>query len=245
MIAQALVISLSFQLTSAVASVGRVKTASHVVSRRFNALALGAVAADFAVRYLYTGRADFLVGLAVFTVLTARTLLILSFSSIEGNTLRRRVACASAFLVCTTASVSAQIFVSGALRPMTLLPLVGIGLGCLGEASNHMVVRRRCILGMGCIMAIFGVSTSAWGLVFKNVASDVGATVYAMIKYRDPPLLIGRDLAVHRDLPLRANTRGYMAINLNHNPVMLASEQRQPIVSGTRVSHRPKSQSSR
>jgi hypothetical protein len=30
-----------FQLTSAVASVGRVKTSSHVVSRRFNALALG------------------------------------------------------------------------------------------------------------------------------------------------------------------------------------------------------------
>jgi len=48
-------------------------------------------------------------------------------------------------------------------------------------------VRRRCILGMGCIMAIFGVSTSAWGLVFKNTVSDVGATVYAMIKYRDPP----------------------------------------------------------
>jgi len=150
-------------------------------------LALGAVAADFAVRYLYTGRVDFLVGLAVFTVLTARTLLILSFSRIEGNTFRRRVACASAFLVCTTASVAAQLYVSGALRPMTLLPLVGIGLGCLGEASNHMVVRRRCILGMGCIMAIFGVSTSAWGLVFKNTVSDVGATVYAMIKYRDPP----------------------------------------------------------
>jgi hypothetical protein len=65
MIAQALVISVSFQLTSAVASVGRVKTASHVVSRRFNASALGAVAADFGVRYLDTGRVDFLVGLAV------------------------------------------------------------------------------------------------------------------------------------------------------------------------------------
>ena len=186
-IAQALVISVSFQLTSAVASVGRVKTASHVVSRRFNALALGAVAADFAVRYLYTGRVDFLVGLAVFTVLTARTLLILNFSKIEGNTFRRRVACASAFLACATASAATQLYVSGALRPMTLLPLVGIGLGCLGEASNHMVVRRRCTLGMGCIMAIFGVSTSAWGLVFKNTVSDVGATVYAMIKYRDPP----------------------------------------------------------
>src|SRR6516165_828556 len=51
-----------------------------------------------------------------------------------------------------------------------------------------MVVRRRCILGTGCIMAMFGVSTSAWGLVFKNAVSGVGATIYAMIKYRDLPV---------------------------------------------------------
>jgi len=36
------------------------------VSRRFNALALGAVAADFAVKYAQMGRADFLVGLILF-----------------------------------------------------------------------------------------------------------------------------------------------------------------------------------
>jgi hypothetical protein len=40
-----------FQLTSAMASFGRMKTSSHIVSRRFNALALGAVAAEFAVKY--------------------------------------------------------------------------------------------------------------------------------------------------------------------------------------------------
>jgi hypothetical protein len=188
MLTQALVISAAFQLTSAIASVGRVKTASHVTSRRFNALALGSVAADFAVKYLCTGGVDFLVGLIVFVVLTARTLLILGFSRIEGSTFRRRVACATAFLVCATASVAGQLYLSGTLRPITLLALLGIGLGCLGEASNQMVVRRRCILGMGCIMAMFGVSTSAWGLVFKNAMSDVGATVYAMIKYRDPLL---------------------------------------------------------
>ena len=188
MLTQALVISAAFQLTSAIASVGRVKTASHATSRRFNALALGTVAADFAVKYLYTGGIDFLVGLIIFVVLTARTLLILGFSRIEGSTFRRRVACATAFLVCASASVAGQLYLSGTLRPITLLALVGIGLGCLGEASNQMVVRRRCILGMGCIMAMFGVSTSAWGLVFKNAVSDVGATVYAMIKYRDPPL---------------------------------------------------------
>jgi hypothetical protein len=85
MLTQALVISAAFQLTSAIASVGRVKTASHVISRRFNALALGTVAADFAVKYLYTGGVDFLVGLIVFVVLTARTLLILGFIRIEGR----------------------------------------------------------------------------------------------------------------------------------------------------------------
>ena len=72
-----------FQLTSAVASIGRVKTSSYVVSRRFNAIALGAVVADFAAKYAHTGRADFLVGLFVFVVLTVRTLLILGFSKIE------------------------------------------------------------------------------------------------------------------------------------------------------------------
>ena len=74
------------QLTSAVASVGRVKTSSHIVSRRFNALALAAVAADFAIKYGHTGRADFLVGLIVFVVLAVRTLLILGFGKIEENT---------------------------------------------------------------------------------------------------------------------------------------------------------------
>jgi len=178
-----------FQLTSAVASIGRVKTSSYVVSRRFNAIALGAVAADFAAKYAHTGRADFLVGLIVFVVLTARTLLILGFGKIEENTFRRRVACAIAFLVCAFASVAGQFWVSGPIRPITLLPLIGVGLGCLGEASNDMIVRRRCVLAMGCVMAAFGLSTAAWGLVFKNIVSDVSATVYAMIRYRDLPFL--------------------------------------------------------
>ena len=105
------------QLTSAAASVGRVKTSSHIVSRRFNALALGAVAADFAVKYARTPRADYLVGLILFVVLTARTLLILGFSKIEGNTFRRRVACAVAFLVCAVASIAGQFYLSEPIRP--------------------------------------------------------------------------------------------------------------------------------
>jgi hypothetical protein len=176
------------QLTSAVASIGRVKTSSHIVSRRFNALALGAVAADFAVKYVHTGRPDFLVGLIVFVVLTVRTLLILGFGKIEENTSRRRVACAVAFLVCSVASIAGQFYFGEPIRPVTLLPLVGVGLGCLGEASNNMIVRRRCVLAMGCTMAAFGLAMEAWGLVFKNLVSDVGATIYSINKYRDPPL---------------------------------------------------------
>lgn len=95
------------QLTSAVASIGRVKTSSHITSRRFNALALGAVAADFAIKYSYTGRADFLVGLAYGVRgpdgTDAPDLWLLQ--EIEENTL-------------------------------TLLPLMGVRLGCLGEASD-------------------------------------------------------------------------------------------------------------
>jgi hypothetical protein len=183
-----LIITPALQLLSAAASVGRVRTKSYVVSRRFNAVALGAVAADFAIKYLCTERADHLVGLVVFTILTARTLLILCFETIEAEVFRRRVTCAVAFFACAVASVASQLAATGSLALITLLPLVGIGLGCLGEASNDMVVRRRCILGMGCIMTLFGISTGAWGLVFKNAVSDAGASIWSMIKFRDPPL---------------------------------------------------------
>ena len=125
-----------FQLTSALASVGRVKTSSHVVSRRFNALALAAVAADFPVKYTHTGRGDSLVGLIVFVVLTLRTLLILGFGTIEKSAFRRRFACTVAFVVCAVASVAGQFWLVGPIRPMTLLPLAGVAFGCLG-------VRRR------------------------------------------------------------------------------------------------------
>ena len=161
---------------------------SYVVSRRFNALALGAVAADFAIKYLCTERADHLVGLVVFTILTARTLLLLCFETIEAEVFRRHLTCAAAFFACAVASVASELAATGSLALVTLLPLVGIGLGCLGEASNAMVVRRRCVLAMGCIMSLFAISTGAWGVVFKNTISDVGASIWSMIKSRDPPL---------------------------------------------------------
>lgn len=147
-------------------------------------MALGA----FAIKYLCTERADHLVGLVVFTILTARTLLLLSFETIEAEVFRRRFTCAVAFFACAVASVTSELVATGSLALVTLLPLDGIGLGCLGEASNAMVVRRRCVLAMGCIMALFAISTGAWGLVFKNTISDVGASIWSMIKSRDPPL---------------------------------------------------------
>jgi len=182
------VIAPAFQLLSAVASIGRVRTKSHVVSRRFNALALGTVVADFAIKYLCTERVDHLIGLVVFTILTVRTLLLLCFETIETEALRRRLTCAAAFFACVVASVASELAATGSLALVTTLPLVGIGLGCLGEASNAMVIRRRCVLAMGCVMSLFAISTGAWGLLFKNTISDVGASIWSMIKFRDPPL---------------------------------------------------------
>ena len=183
-----MITQLLFQLTSAAVAIGRVNTLSCTVSRRFNAIALGAVAADFAEKFLRTGRPDDFVGLTLFAVLTGRTLLILGFTRIEGNTFRRQVACAVAFFVCTVTAIAGQVCLGRGIGAMTLVPLAGIGLGCLGEASNDMVIRRRYVLGMGCLMAVFGLATEAWGLVFKNLVSDVGATVYSMNKFRDWPL---------------------------------------------------------
>ena len=157
------IIAPALQLLSAVAAVGRVRTRSYVVSRRFNALALGAVAADFAIKYFCTERADHLVGLVVFAILTARTLLLVCFETIEAEVFRRRLTCAAAFFACAVASAASEFAATGSLALVTLLPIVGIGLGCLGEASNAMVVRRRCVLAMGCIMSLFAISTGALG----------------------------------------------------------------------------------
>jgi hypothetical protein len=202
----ALVLTVVLQLTAAVASIGRVRTSNYIASRGFNALALGAVAADFAVKYfvagrgddltmqiarwferVFTHRADDLTGLLVFAVLTLRTLLILCIGSLDGSLRARRITCAVAFTICVACTIVAQNIGAYPFRGIALLPVIGIGLGCLGEASNYMVTRRRCILGMGCVMAVFAFETTALGLLFKNLVSDAGASVYSMVKYRDPP----------------------------------------------------------
>jgi hypothetical protein len=62
-----LVLSIALQLVTAGASIGRVSTSNCIVSRGCNALALGAVAVDFAVNYFSTGRTDDLTAQLVFT----------------------------------------------------------------------------------------------------------------------------------------------------------------------------------
>jgi len=195
-----LALTITLQLATAGASIGRVSTSNDITSRGCNALALGAIAADFAVKYFWTGRADDvtvqivvthraddLTGLLIFAVLTLRTLLILCIGSLYGSLLARRTTCAVAFAICVACTIAAQNIGVYAFRMTTLLPAIGIGLGCLGEASDDTVLRRRCILAMGCILAVFAFETSAWGLMFKNLFSDAGASGYNMVKYRDPP----------------------------------------------------------
>ena len=192
-------ISLTLQLISAAASIGRVATRNYVVSRSFNAVALGTVAADFAVRYTFyvpasakveysrAPEAAYMVGLLIFTILTIRTLLILCWPRIEKDRRLRVLTCFAAFALCIAAGIAANIHNSAPFRVIAWVPFLGIGLGCLGEASNDMPTRRRYIFAMGCVMASFAYSTAAWGLLFKNLFADIGATAVSMVKFGDPP----------------------------------------------------------
>ena len=193
-------LAIALQLVTAAASIGRISARYYVVSRGCNALALGAVAADFAIKYFWTGRADDLTaqivfthraddltGLLVFAALTLRTILILCIGSLYGTLLARRITCAVTFAFCILCTIAAQNIGVYAFRLIALLPAIGIGVGCLGEASDDTGVRRWCILAMGCILAMFAYETTAWGLMFKNLVSDAGASVYNIIRYREPP----------------------------------------------------------
>ena len=53
-----LALTIALQLVTAGASIGRVSTSKYIVSRGCNALTLGAVTADFAVKYFWTRRVD-------------------------------------------------------------------------------------------------------------------------------------------------------------------------------------------
>jgi hypothetical protein len=194
-----LALTIAFPFITASASIGRVITPNYILVRGYSAVALGAIAADFAVKYFWTGRADDLTeqivflhraddltGLLVFAVLTLRTLLVLCVGSLALG-LPRRIMCAVVFVICAACTIAAQYIGVYPFRLAALLPVFAIGFGCLGEANRDTVVRRRCVLALGCIMGVFAFETSAWGLLFKNLFSDAGASAYNMVKYRDPP----------------------------------------------------------
>jgi hypothetical protein len=134
-----------------------------------------------------THRADDLTGLLIFAVLTLRTLLILCIGSLDRTLVGRRITCAVTVVICTACTIAAQNLGVYPFRMATLLPVIGITLACLGEASDNTVFRRQSILALGAILAVFAFATSAWGLLFKSLFSDAGASAYNMIKYRDPP----------------------------------------------------------
>ena len=195
-----LALTIALQVITAGASIGRVSTSDYIVSLGCNALALGAVTADFAIKYFVTGRADDLTaqivfthraddltGLLIFAVLTLRTLLILCIGSLDRTLVARRITCAVTIVICGACTIAAQDIGVYPFRLVTLLPVIGISLACLGEASDNAVFRRQSILALGGILAVFAFATSAWGLLFKNLISDAGASAYNMIKYRDPP----------------------------------------------------------
>jgi hypothetical protein len=186
------ILTSGFQFISAVASIGRVATRdNYFVSRCCNAVALGTVAADFYVKYAHDHRGDQLSGLATFVTLTGRTLLILVFNFDDKNARHmrwQRGIAAAAFGLCAAISIGGQLYLKGWIEPVTILPLGGVALGCWGEASNNMVLRRRRTFMMGAVMTAFGLSTNAWGLVAKNVVSDMGATLFFAAKYEDPPV---------------------------------------------------------
>jgi ABC-type proline/glycine betaine transport system permease subunit len=176
------VISPVLQLVSAIASIGRVAPASYYVSRSFGALALGTIAADFGIRYLVEAEADYLVGFFLFTVVTIRTILILIIPWLDREQTPRLVTCLVAFLICIGTSLWADLAKSAPLTLVTMLPFVGLTLGCFGEASNDMPTRRRYVLSIGCVMGLFAILTSAWGLLAKSLISDVGASLFYMTR---------------------------------------------------------------
>ena len=212
------ILDVMLQVSAAGASVGRVYTPHRVVGRRWNAAALLFVALDYAANYLHDLKNIHFTGALVFGTLTARTAVILSFKldgDDRWRELSRAFISGAAWIVCASIVISNQYHSSG-FNPQTLavlaglsggsidvngawylvkhlidptvIALTGMGLGCLGEAMGDMVRTRRCIFGMGVLMAGFGVATHNWGQLFKNVVSDVTVTVISALEFQDRPL---------------------------------------------------------
>ena len=68
--------------------------------------------------------------------------------------------------------------------------LVAVSVTAWAGASTAAGTARPALLAceeIGSAMGVFAFETSAWGLLFKNLFSDAGASAYNIVKYRDPP----------------------------------------------------------
>jgi hypothetical protein len=213
------ILDIVLQISAAVASVGRVYTSNRVIGRRWNLAALLFIALDYSVNYVHDLKGIHFTGALIFWSLTARTAVILGLRLDGNDPRRkisRALIAAAAWITCAGIVVFNQYQTGGfdpkmlaALRALseasididagwylakhlidpTVIALTGLGLGCLGEAMGDMVRTRRCIFGMGVLMAGFAVATHNWGQLFKNIVSDVTATVISAIEFRDRPLI--------------------------------------------------------
>jgi hypothetical protein len=211
------VLDILLQVAAACASIGRVYTPHRVIGRRWNAAALLCIALDYSLHYIIQQKGIYFTGALVFWTLSLRTAIILIFKlegDDYGRKLLRVLIAGTAWLACavivtlnqylnggfdpktlavvdklSTASIDLKDlgYLAGHIVDPTVIALAGLGLGCLGEAMGDMIRTRRCVFGMGILMAGFAVTTQNWGQLFKNVMSDIAATVASAIEFQDPP----------------------------------------------------------
>jgi hypothetical protein len=213
------ILDIGLQVSAAVASVGRVYTPHRLVGRRWNAAALLFIALDYSGNYVHDWRDIHFTGALVFWALTARTAVILGFQldgDDRWRKLSRALIAGAAWIACAgivifnqyhtgrfdpktltalgalsnaSIDIEAGWYLAKHVTDPTVIALTGLGLGCLGEAMGDMVRTRRCIFGMGVLMAGFALASQNWGQLFKNIVSDVTATVISAIEFRDRPLI--------------------------------------------------------
>lgn len=157
-------------------------TPDYRTSRALSAAALGTIAGDFGLKFAADPRAThLLVGAAMYTIPTARTLAILLVPRLDRDRGPRVALCAAAGVLQLVFAVGADIAATAPVNLLALIPLAVIALAAVGDVSNEMRTRRRFIFVIGCLSGIFAFETSAWGLLAKAAISDVAASVWVML----------------------------------------------------------------
>jgi hypothetical protein len=174
------IVSIALQIVSGCAAIGRVATTDYYVARSLAAVAFGTIALDYGIREASSPDSALLVGSVVFAASTLRNVLILAIPYLDQNWRARFAVCIFFFALNSSLALMVDISKSAPLALITVLPFIAFGLACLGESSNEMPVRRRFILAIGCVLAIFAIETEAWGLLAKSLISDAGASIYYM-----------------------------------------------------------------